>query len=31
MFFPDSRNIEKMRIAVHEYAGLLWAKIRGQI
>jgi uncharacterized SAM-binding protein YcdF (DUF218 family) len=30
MFFPDSRNIEKMRIAVHEYTGLLWAKIRGQ-
>jgi uncharacterized SAM-binding protein YcdF (DUF218 family) len=31
MFFPDSGNIEKMELAIHEYIGLLWAKIRGQI
>lgn len=31
MFFPDSGGIEKMEFAVHEYLGLLWAKITGQI
>ena len=27
MFFPDSGRIEKMEFAVHEYLGLLWAKL----
>ena len=31
MFFPDSRGIEKMEFAVHEYFGLLWAKLTGSI
>jgi uncharacterized SAM-binding protein YcdF (DUF218 family) len=31
MFFPDSRGIEKMEFAVHEYLGMLWAKFRGRI
>lgn len=31
MFFPDSGRIEKMELAVHEYLGLLWAKLTGQI
>lgn len=31
MFFPDSGGIEKMELAVHEYLGLLWAKLTGLI
>ena len=31
MFFPDSGGIEKMEFAVHEYLGMLWAKLRGRI
>lgn len=31
MFFPDSGGIEKMEFAVHEYLGLLWAKLTGLI
>lgn len=31
MFFPDSGRIEKMELAVHEYLGLLWDKIKGWI
>jgi len=31
MFFPDSGGIEKMELAVHEYFGMLWAKLRGRI
>jgi len=30
-FFPDSEDIEKMELAVHEYLGMLWAKLRGRI
>lgn len=31
MFFPDSGGIEKMEVAVHEYLGLVWAKLTGLI
>jgi uncharacterized SAM-binding protein YcdF (DUF218 family) len=31
MFFPDSGRIGKMESAVHEYLGMLWAKLRGRI
>ncbi len=31
MLFPDSEGIEKMEFTVHEYLGVLWAKLRGQI
>ena len=31
MFFPDSGGIGKMELAVHEYLGMLWAKLRGRI
>lgn len=31
MFFPDSGRIEKIEVAVHEYLGLLWAKLTGLI
>ncbi len=31
VFFPDSEEIEKMEFAVHEYLGMLWAKLRGRI
>jgi len=31
MFFPDSGRIEKMEFAVHEYLGMLWAKLRGRL
>ena len=31
MFFPDSSRIEKMEFAVHEYLGLIWAKLTGMI
>lgn len=30
-YFPSSRGLEKVEIAVHEYLGLLWGKLRGQI
>ena len=29
--FPNSRGLEKMDRAVHEFLGIAWAKIRGQI
>lgn len=29
--FPSSGNIVKVNIALHEYIGLLWAKVTGQI
>lgn len=29
--FPYMVNLEKTTIAIHEYIGLLWAKLRGQI
>jgi uncharacterized SAM-binding protein YcdF (DUF218 family) len=30
-FFPRIGNLKKMERAVHEYLGILWAKLRGQI
>jgi uncharacterized SAM-binding protein YcdF (DUF218 family) len=30
-FFPGAENLLKTEMAVHEYLGLAWAKIRGQI
>jgi uncharacterized SAM-binding protein YcdF (DUF218 family) len=31
MFFPSTGNLRKAEIAVHEYLGSVWARIRGQI
>ena len=31
MFFPNPDNLVKVQIAIHEYLGMVWAKIRGQI
>ena len=31
MFFPSAGNLLKVERAVHEYLGLMWAKLRGQI
>ena len=31
MFFPDADNLYKVQKAFHEYLGLVWAKLRGQI
>jgi uncharacterized SAM-binding protein YcdF (DUF218 family) len=30
-FFPGAENIIKVERAIHEYLGMIWAKIRGQI
>ena len=30
-FFPQAGAIEKMEAATHEYLGILWARLRGQI
>ena len=30
-FFPAAINIEKVEMAFHEYLGMIWAKLRGQI
>ncbi|MDZ7696574.1 MAG: ElyC/SanA/YdcF family protein [Deltaproteobacteria bacterium] len=30
-FFPSAGALEKAERAIHEYLGLLWSKIRGQI
>ena len=30
-FFPNPGELGKATVAVHEYLGLLWAKLRGQI
>lgn len=30
-YFPNAKAALKSRIAFHEYLGLVWAKIRGQI
>ena len=30
-FFPDPDNLVSVQIAIHEYLGMAWAKIRGQI
>jgi uncharacterized SAM-binding protein YcdF (DUF218 family) len=31
VFFPGSGSIDKVESALHEYLGILWAKLRGQI
>ena len=31
MFFPDADNLYKVQKAFHEFLGLVWAKLRGQI
>lgn len=31
MFFPGASNLRKVERAFHEYMGLMWAKIRGQL
>jgi uncharacterized SAM-binding protein YcdF (DUF218 family) len=31
LFFPNSTALERSSRALHEYLGLLWAKLRGQI
>ncbi|MBW2596285.1 MAG: envelope biogenesis factor ElyC [Deltaproteobacteria bacterium] len=31
MFFPSAGSLEKAGRAIHEYLGMLWAKMRGQI
>ena len=31
MFFPGSSNLRKAEYAIHEYLGLIWAKLRGQV
>ena len=30
-FFPSTGNLDKSDMAIHEYLGLTWAKLRGQI
>lgn len=30
-FFPSSTNLQKVEMAVHEYLGIIWAKLRKQI
>ncbi len=30
-FFPDAGSLEKVERAVHEYLGLIWGKVRGQV
>ncbi len=30
MFFPGSNNLRSAEYAIHEYLGLIWAKLRGQ-
>ena len=30
-FFPDAKNIKKIESAFHEYLGIVWARLRGQI
>ena len=31
MFFPSAGSLEKVEIAIHEYLGIIWGKVRGQI
>ena len=31
LFFPGASNLRKVERAFHEYLGLVWGKIRGQI
>jgi len=30
-FFPKAENLRKTELAIHEYLGLIWAKLKGQI
>ena len=30
LFFPSADNLRKAKYAIHEYLGLIWAKLRGQ-
>ncbi|MFP4521062.1 MAG: YdcF family protein [Fibrobacterota bacterium] len=30
-FFPSSKNLSKLKLAVHEFAGIIWSKLNGQI
>ncbi len=30
-FFPSSAGMKRVEVALHEYIGLIWAKLRGQI
>jgi len=30
-FFPDAGSLEKVERALHEYLGLIWANVRGQV
>jgi uncharacterized SAM-binding protein YcdF (DUF218 family) len=30
-FFPSTGNLGKAELAIHEYLGLTWAKLRGQM
>ena len=30
-FFPSPDNLRKLQIALHEYMGIGWAKLRGQL
>jgi uncharacterized SAM-binding protein YcdF (DUF218 family) len=30
-FFPSPGNIQKTELAIHEYLGITWAKLRGQM
>ena len=30
-FFPSPGNIQKTELAIHEYLGMTWAKLRGQM
>ena len=30
-FFPNTANLHKTELAIHEYIGMTWAKLRGQI
>jgi uncharacterized SAM-binding protein YcdF (DUF218 family) len=30
-FFPDALSLERSEAALHEYLGIVWAKLRGQI
>ena len=30
-FFPSTGNLRKTELAIHEYIGMTWAKLRGQM
>jgi len=31
VFFPSAGSLEKAGRAIHEYLGMMWGKVRGQI